>query len=275
MTKIGGLFRNNYDLPQEAQPDSVQFRVRMSAAYRLAIDVDLDHVVAKRAQLLLGVKIGQYGGLGSYKVEQFIESQPIGLVLSLMTLAVPLIRFQNTRLEYIGLLRNIVKQENMLFDVDDQGGFHPKLDAEFARNVESAIGALDQPGLNAVKAAYEEARKKLTAGVPDYKGAVRDLFEAMETAFTLACDGKQLTDANVENELRRIVQRRFADADAATQQTTGRAVGELKAWAQTAHPYRHGHPEETPFTPPDALAILQFSVGSALLRWLVDFVPRK
>jgi hypothetical protein len=189
MTKPGGLYRTNYALP--ADPE---FRVRLYALYRLAIPHSRDHEVDDVLRLWVGTRFKRNGAW--YDVEGFIAKEPLTNVISLATVAYGLMP-ENPKLRsgYVNTLRRIVAEENLLYDVDEKAGFHPKVDQEFGRVINAAIAALDLPRLGAVRAAFEGAQKKLTAGVPDYKGAVRDLFVAVETAFRLACDNKQTSIA--------------------------------------------------------------------------------
>jgi hypothetical protein len=163
-----------------------------------------------------------------------------------------------------------LRDENLAYTLDDQCGVHPLVDVEFERNSAATVRSLGEARYAAVRTAFEAGKSKLDALPQDRKGAIRDLFEAVETLTKLVSNsGKALDSGFVRGEIQRIVARLHAE-DAVARRSGGAMCLSLADWVDAAHPYRHGQQVEEPVEPPEELTVLIFSQGAAFIRWLVD-----
>lgn len=158
----------------------------------------------------------------------------------------------------------------MAYEIDERGGVHPLIDAEFQRNRHETLVSLASSRYANVDHAYRAAFKRLTVQSFDTKAAVRDIFDAAESLFKLMVSPRNpnLTSSSVESELRRIVDRAFASSDDANKQAGGRTLSSFAKWADACHPYRHGQQSETIVAPPPELATLLMSQGASFIRSL-------
>jgi hypothetical protein len=258
----------NYALPQKGARDTERFRARLYALYRRYVDSAHDYEHAKALHLQTGAKIASLD-TGGYDIARFFEWGEIADVLSFITIVYRRFGHGHPRCnQWLENARKIFREENILFVLDDQCGVHPKVDEEFQRSIRVAMVALEGPQFAAAKVAFESAYNKLGADPPDYTGAIRNLFESVETVFQLKFDGKELLDANINTLLTQAVQRKYARSDPATIQSAARFLESFRKWVIAAYPYRHGQPTEVPTTPPDELAFAQFTTGAGFLRWL-------
>lgn len=77
---------------------------------------------------------------------------------------------------FIPHIAEILAQERMAYEIDDQGGIHPLMDAEFQRNRQSTLKSLSSSRYANVHHSFEAAFKRLTVANFDTKAAIRDVF---------------------------------------------------------------------------------------------------
>src|SRR6266496_632070 len=140
----GGLFRNNYALPPEGSQESARFRSRLYAAYRKFVRYDYDHRLADELRIATGACVGTHGA-GARNFEAFFQRGETVDLLSFITIVHRYLGDYRDRAEWLTTARTIFASENILYVLDDKCGVHPKVDAEFQRNVRSALLALEAP----------------------------------------------------------------------------------------------------------------------------------
>jgi len=79
--------------------------------------------------------------------------------------------------------RRIFEEENLRYEIDNKGGVHFKVDAEFAASTRASIAALGLPRYANSRAAYEKAMGALSGFSFDGKEGIRDEFNAVECIY--------------------------------------------------------------------------------------------
>jgi hypothetical protein len=115
---------------------------------------------------------------------------------------------------------------------------------------------------------FKSASNHLSADPPNYKQAWRGTFAALEALFGLMFPYVHLTEDEIDQRLRPIIERAY-DGDVAERDAALRMLGGFREWVEASRNYHHqpGILAE-PAQPPADLAILAISHGAALLRWL-------
>ena len=283
----GQQYRHVY-VPQAADParDSQPFRVRLR-----------EYVIGEKGLgysatvSLLRLRLG----LEFPTAEEAFRELPIETVLSFVTLVVKeFIRlahkahadgrryghlYAQQANEFIDFVRTALQDEHLAYEVDDGGGVHPLIDAEFQANKSAAIAALAGSRYENVGAMLKSAFDSFTVADPNTKDAVRDVFDAAESLFKLiiAPRSTDLTASSVKTALLPMLEQHYkaAHGDAATISAALRVCNSFGKWADACHPYRHGQGSEAPVAPPIELAVVLVSQGASFIRWLADVDRRR
>ncbi len=169
--------------------------------------------------------------------------------------------------------RVIFSEENLSYEIDDLGGVHFKVDAEFAASKQASIVALGAPRYANARVEFEKAMKALSVATPDGKEAIRGVFNAVECVYRLIYSkAHKLTSADAIRELQALLQKLYS-ADPRALRAANPAVKGFGDWIDACHNYRHEEGKEDPSQPPIDLAIYLISTGSAHLRWLISLDP--
>jgi hypothetical protein len=166
--------------------------------------------------------------------------------------------------------RRIFQEENLSYEIDDDGGVHPLIDAEFARGTTATIQALSAPRYQATLGHFEKAIETLGGTRHDGKAAIRNVFLACETLFKLVAPANPPRLANAELNAFRPFAIDACGSDATAKNVSSKMVASLTDWVEAAHFYRHAQKEEQPTEPPFALAVLLVSQGAGFLRWIAS-----
>lgn len=268
---LGQLYSRLYVDAGAPAPDSVRFRTRLEAYFStMALPPDVNHAFALTVQRELGVTVPSlmYG----YDWAGFLAQAGIADVLSCITLLIQFLRSKRWAQEKLlhHFVERALREENLHYTIDEEGGIHRAVDKEFVRNRESALKALGQTRYAAVADALNHSFEKLEQQIPDNKGAVRDCFESAETLTKLLLNTGEGLDAGFVNK--RIVPlcERVYNGDAAARMTACRLAAGFADWVNAAHPFRHGQKTEEPTVLPDDLAVALISQGASFVRLLVD-----
>jgi hypothetical protein len=166
-------------------------------------------------------------------------------------------------------VQRIFREENVHYDVDDQGGVHFYLDEEFARNRAATIAALQSARYANVLHSFEGGLVALSQVPPDGKGAVRATFAAVEGLFRLMFPKAPRLGATESEVIRPRLQAAHA-GDNVAQSASGKLLTSFKEWIDAAHLYRHEQGKEEVAQPPLTLAVYLTSMGASHLRWLAE-----
>ena len=253
-------------------PDSPKFRVRL-AQYLGEYGYDHCNQLAGELTKELGIE-SSTRAVGAAALAGILKSADVHDVLDSVTVIYDYFgraTYDPAQSTYwMEFVRRVFVEVNLAYVVDDSCVVHPLIDREFSRNIASAIASLGIPRYEGARHAFEAAEAKLEQTPADFKGAIRDTFEAAETLTKLiSASGKALTSGFVRSELELRVQRLYK-ADAVATAVGTRLCQSFGDWCDAAHPSRHGQKVEDPVSPPDELAVLLVSQGASFVRWLVD-----
>jgi hypothetical protein len=147
---------------------------------------------------------------------------------------------------------------------------HFLVDEEFDRARQCALAALQTDRYSAVRAEFDVAYRALDVTPPNFKTAVRAVFEANEILFKLMFPRvPRLGENEIKNNLGPRVQK-LHQTDPAAHRAANRMVAAFGEWVEGGHNYRHGQPVEEPTPPPVPLALVFMSTGAGFLRWLAE-----
>ena len=223
--------------------------------------IEIDHVV----------NLGVY-----YDFEKFLTGCTLPQALDHITIAGRVLRickdFKVMR-ELQNFVSEVFDQECLMFTVDHELGIHPLVDEEFQRSKGSAIVALEVSGNNAAKYEFERAFDFLTGENPDYKSAIRSVFEVAEILVKEALGTKNLS----EHVLTVILKPKLEETcggDDVSLNVHELIINQAVSWVNACHYYRHGQVTDGPYQPLAETAILLISNGSNFIRWFLDIRPR-
>jgi hypothetical protein len=172
---------------------------------------------------------------------------------------------------WIQFCQRVFAEEGMAYRIDDDAEAHYVIDVAFQETAQSVIAALSRPPFAAGGSTINKAVVEITKAKPDGKHAIRDVFEGVETAFTVATGtNKDLTVANIESLLGPVVDGRFGNADPIAQGAAKQTLDSMKDWTNACHKYRHGPRAEETVEPPLDLAIVLVANGLNFARWVAS-----
>jgi hypothetical protein len=271
---VGELFSRVYLEKGAPTQDSMRFRRRL-AGYLL--DVINNHFPrAASLRTLASVLHSELGVTFLHSAydsgwNEFFETAELCDVLDTITLIAKNISSgnQDARREWQAHVARTIREENLGYRLDPQGGVHYFADAEFERNRVATIATLGSPRYRAALASFEAAQGALDAQPLDGKAAIRDTFEAAEIVFKLRFGVARLGTSEVQKHLRPAVQKVYVGNIPALN-AANQLLEALASWTNGAHQYRHGQGLEEPAQPPLAFAIAMVSTGASYIRWLAE-----
>lgn len=267
-TPKGHLFSRLYIGKGDPETDSPRFRRRLAAMIG-AYDIGYSDFAAliKRN---LGVEI-RYGGI--HRFSDWFESCELRDLLDSITLVARMLRPNHARKanSWIQEISLALREENLAFVVDQDGGIHPYVDATFQENRIAAVRGLSFPRYRAALAAYERAFAALNGVNPDYKTAIRDVFESVEVVFKLMFDNSaaRLGERELRIHLKPKIDALYS-TDKVALSSTNKLLNSLCEWCNSCHFYRHGHGTEEQIQPPIDVAVALIDAASGHLRWLIS-----
>ncbi|MEJ8310200.1 hypothetical protein [Agrobacterium larrymoorei] len=257
----GELFTRNYLRRHTKLSDSIKARRRVAACFLASMSADQLNKFPSIVQRELGV---DYPYVNGWFHNGFWQKTDIGDFLSAITLWIRQAPNQ------LAEARKILEQEDLHYKIDDKGGIHFLVDAEFSSAVEAALSGLNKPEFTAARAALEEGLKALSPQKQSGKGVIRGVFEAVESSFLVVIGpntANRLNKQSVDGYLKPILLDRygaFPDAE----DKVSRMLETFNAWVKEAHLYRHGAPFEQVHEAPLELALLSATSGMAFIRLL-------
>jgi hypothetical protein len=156
----------------------------------------------------------------------------------------------------------------MPYRIDAKGGVHPKVDAAYERQVQSAIGALGGQRLKAARAFFEQALAEMEERPPNTRSAVKHAFESAEQVFMmLARKNVGLAADAARQHLTPIVERHHSK-DESEKHAAKHLLASFEQWVHAGHKYRHANKDNEPHAPSVTIAVAYISTGIGHLRWL-------
>lgn len=274
----GQLFSRVYLLRNQPLRDSQRFRTRLSGYFNEHF-WDLRNEFASAIQRELGAVV-QVSELNTpvktfmYNIPMFLASAELRDILDSISLIIPILRTKELSHQiepYLSFVARALREEGMGYKLDSQGGIHYIVDDEFEHNKLSAIACLNGEKFSAVISSVEAAYSKLDAEPFDTKGAVRDMFEALETLVKILLNiNKNLTEVLIEKELKPHANSVYQKLDTSAVSAADLLLEGFCHWIKAGHRYRHGQKTKEPIAPPLEIAVLFLSEGSAYIRWLLE-----
>lgn len=265
----GELFSRNYLRPEVMLSDSIRARRRAYSVFEeFPPTIAEKFVQAVKRQLGVTYPSFSYGYLHA---DFWVECETRDF-LGAVTLVFRLLNNPGWQREYLKELRTIFDQEALHYRIDDAGGVHYLVDAEFSRGTETTIRNLDQPRFAGARQALDDGLKGLTAGHLSGKALIRGVFEAAESVFLVIIPEpkpNRLNEAAVEKHLRPLLVARYQGVPDAGDKVS-RVLDTFNKWVKSAHPYRHGASFEDVHEAPLDEAVLSASIGMAFIRYLVQ-----
>lgn len=167
--------------------------------------------------------------------------------------------------------RRIFDEQALRYEIDDHGGVHFKVDAEFSASTRASIAALGGPRYANARTEYEKAMNALSgSAIADGKEGIRGVFNAVECVYKLMnSKAPKLIAADAIKTLQADVQKVYS-ANSTALRAANKAVNAFGDWIDACHNYRHEEGTEEPSQPPLDLAVELISLGSTHLRWLIS-----
>jgi hypothetical protein len=270
-----GLRFSQLYLPKtEPMPDSARMRRRIGSIIGETNVAGFGDAVRGA----LGVKLKRDPSYG-FNWPEIIEEMELRDVLDTITVRYQTLISRNTygsiendktaawRKMFVYQVRKVFTEEHVHYILDDLGGVHFAVDAEFARTNLSTIGALQIGRYNNVRTQFDGALAALDNVPPDGKAGIRLCFTAAEGLYCLMFPRRnQLKSQMLSEDLKPLLEAFYTDQRArlvAQKQLSG-----FREWIDAAHFYRHEPGTEEPAQPPLEIAVELISVGAAMIRWL-------
>ncbi|MCL4068991.1 hypothetical protein M3484_20755 [Pseudomonas sp. GX19020] len=172
--------------------------------------------------------------------------------------------------ELVDSVRIILSEENVAYEIDNKGGFHPLIDAEFSSSLSSTLSSLTGTRHTGTLEKILSMEPALISNPKNYIAAIRATFDACENLYkVMFTKAPKLDSKTAKANLEALVQKTYADRPTVTR-TTIKLVNGFGEWIDAAHNYRHAEGTEKPDQPEEELAILLISEGLAYIRWLAQ-----
>lgn len=178
------------------------------------------------------------------------------------------------RKAFIERVRIIFTEENLAYQIDDNGSIHPLIDSAFSSAKASAIAVLSGTRYEATAACVDAIDKHLLQDPADYKGAIRSIFGANENLFKLMYAVPRLDAKSAGENVGKTIQSAYV-GHPSLQAASTKMIESFKDWINAAHFYRHEEGVEEPNQPSEEAAILMISQGISFVRWLAQLDARK
>lgn len=256
----GVAFRFNYARAEEKLQDSARARRRLAVAVSDWFDGLQGQRLLKRIDRQLGV--------GFYRsFRDFFQNSDVLDVLSSVTV---IWAECNNKPRLRAEIKQIFAEEDLAYRIDDEGGVHHLVDAEFAHLSAEILDGLGSAALVGAREALENALMHLNPERQSGKAVIRGIFEAAENAFLTVINGaaRQLNKQALENYLKPLMMEKYQGVPDA-EDKVNRQIAAIAAWVHTVHPYRHGASFEEEHEAPLDEAILSATTGMGIIRFLV------
>lgn len=279
---IGRRFSLNYLHESALLKDSARMRRRLAPFIASALP-DRQHGVknsVKFGELLeaeLGIDVLTSGVYGSYvDWEAFLKSAELRDILDLITLGARYLDrvFGATqKQEFLAGCERIFAEEQVGFNLDENGGVHPKIDLEFNRLRGSLLSGLSETKFDAAREYIAKVDENLLLTPIDGRQAIRRTFDLVENIFKIAFPREtHVNSTAIIKVLKPSVETRFPDKSAEKRPALKQVDG-FKNWVDTAHFYRHEQGKPEIEQPSENFTFLMVSQGYSYVRWLVAILP--
>lgn len=277
MIEEGQLYSELYLERKEPSEDSQIFRSRLGYYLDTKINSKYQSQIASEFRLRKGVPINSNSmPMGMfYRFEEFLVGCTLVQALDLITISGRTLRENSFReINQFGkFIEDIFCEENLLYKLDKKFGVHPLIDTEFQHAKDATLSALNDSKYVSAKHEFERCYDFISATDPDYKLAVRSVFECAEIIVKDALKSQNLSKYVIEKELSKRIFPIYS-GDEVSASVSKLMLVQFVGWVEACHYYRHGQPTDVPLKPPIEIAIHLISAGAANIRWLLDVLPK-
>lgn len=271
----GQLYSEQYLTKKTPSTDSNAFRARVGYFLDTKISIRDQSEISDSLKLRTGISIDSSSLYEfSYHFEDFFKREDISILLDLITISAQVIKRRNSIVfaQFKAHVDSVFLQENLQYKLDSIGGVHPLIDAEFQNNRESTLLCLNETRFQSARIAYEECFAAITDINPDYKRAIRNIFECAEIIFKDRMRSQNLSKYVVTKVFKDKVLALYLDE--MTKNVAVHQIEQFINWVEACHYYRHGQVDPAPNQPPSEIAILLISIGSSSIRWIIDIFDK-
>lgn len=198
----------------------------------------------------------------------FLRKIPLHKVLDTITVAYKGMVKGDRQGDFICQANRILQEENIAYEIDEEGGVHPVIDRAYAATKQTAILGMSEPRYALSLARIEEVDVALLTPAPNYIQAIRSVFGANENLVKLMFSKPRLDKASAIQEIGVKIQKIYANHPT-MQRSSAQILQSFGGWIDAAHHYRYEEGAEEPSQPADELAIVLISEGLSFVRWLV------
>src|SRR5215470_1690826 len=231
----GERFSALYQRPAQRAPDSERARHRVGVLFREAVLRDRTVQLAAFVGRELGLSVPG-GGRHSSDWHQFLAECKTRDFLDTVTLVYRYLYWhvgEGTANWWRDVVRQIFADEHLAYEVDEVGGVRPAVDQEFQTNTASVLAGLRSDRYRHVHDLFKSASNHLGADPPNYKQAWRGTFAALEALFGLMFPYVRLTEDEIDQRLRPIIERAY-DGDVAERDAALRMMGGFREWVEAS-----------------------------------------
>lgn len=277
MKEDGQLYSELYLDQKGPSDDSEVFRARLGYYLDTKMESQYKSQIANAYKLRKGVNINSDSlpmGL-VYRFEEFLTKCTVVQALDLITISGKTLhenRYRETN-QYGKFIKEVFREENLQYKLDASFGVHPLIDIEFQHAKEATLKALNEPKYSTARHEFDRCYDFISATNPDYKLAIRSVFECAEIIVKDALKSQNLSKFVIEKILLEKLQLLYSN-DETNKQASILIASQFSNWVEACHYYRHGQPTENPMQPSTEIAILLISSGASFIRWLLDILPR-
>jgi hypothetical protein len=174
--------------------------------------------------------------------------------------------------DWVKFVARAMREENLSFRVDNEGGVHYAVDRQFTADLATAVTALDTARFAKARDVFRAAVTRLDGHPPAAKDAVTGVFEAAETLIKIIFGEDRIARLEppvVDRYLKPLAVERFKGNEPAIN-SAKQALSSFSDWITAVHQYRHGQGEASPIDPPLELAVYLVSLGASHIRWVAS-----
>lgn len=235
-------------------------------------------ILVNKIEEEIGIKIPQFGvGLSFYEFYNVIDFK---YILDSITIIYRCLKNDyakppnsNPAKEWLEFVERVFREQNLAYKIDTEGGVLPFVDEEFEANRSSSLKCLENPKYAAAKKEFDDCYRKLIQDRIDTEGAIVDMFKCVEIIFKLLCENaSRLSGKEIGKHLPKILETIYNNPDHLTCAKLQMTV--LSSWADASHYQRHGQAVTEPRKPPLDITVFAVSVGSSMVRWLIEIGDR-
>lgn len=270
---IGRRFTHVYMEPDGPQPDSKRLRIRVGEFFYAQFQNEAE-TVAATLKSEIGCKLT--GSWEPAQVRDFMQASTLHDFLDALTVIASVLhaydkQYGGARVSrWVGFANRALRETNVSFELDADGGVHPHIDAAFVASRHVAVAGLQNAKHREALDHFEDAYAALDGATPATGRAIREMHLAIEAIFKQAFPKASRIDVGEINKfLKPLVATRLRGPELEAAKLMLTSAG---SFISAGHQFRHANGEPEPAPPSMDVTVWMLSQGTAFLRWLVAFV---